>query len=117
MGLVSQLKAIAPSVDPEVVISNGATNLRVNMVLKYSSDEAEAILVAYAKAMKGVWIMCLVLACLSLLGAGCLEWVSVKKRPSDNEKMPVTEAASSQDSSKDGSVEAQQRKESAGGDK
>lgn len=117
MGLVSQLKAIVPNVDPDDVINNGATDLRANMALKYSTDEVQGILVAYAKAMKGVWIMCLILACLSLLGSGSLEWISVKKRPSDNGKTPVTEAASSQDSSEDSSVEAQQGNKSAGGDK
>lgn len=77
--LVSELHALVPTVDTGVVTANGASNLRENMSKLYNASTADKILEAYSRSLHPVWIIGVVLASLSLLGALGTEWVDVKK--------------------------------------
>ncbi|KAK0715091.1 major facilitator superfamily domain-containing protein [Lasiosphaeris hirsuta] len=75
-GLVRELIARAPKVDPHVVVSAGATGISESMGRLYP-DSVDKILAAYGAALKKVWIMPVVLACLSILGVIFVEWRSL----------------------------------------
>ncbi|OJJ51246.1 hypothetical protein ASPZODRAFT_87380 [Penicilliopsis zonata CBS 506.65] len=77
--LVSELRDHAPTVDPSIVIANGASGLRAAMGEIYGVQVVEEILVSYADALQPIWIITVALGALSLVGAVCTEWVSVKK--------------------------------------
>ncbi|MCJ1310571.1 hypothetical protein MMC25_004236 [Agyrium rufum] len=64
-----------PGLDPHVIISAGATEIR-NIVPKEYLPQA---LVAYNTALTKVFQTCVILACVACLGAALVEWRSVKK--------------------------------------
>jgi hypothetical protein len=76
--LRSELVLHAPNVDPNVVISSGATGLQTEIMDLYDAETVQHILKAYSTAMGSVWVICTVLASLGLFGAVSTEWVSVK---------------------------------------
>lgn len=76
--LIGELRGRVPRVDPQVVLDSGAADLAQNMAKLYPED-VQGILVAYAEALQAVFLIALVLSCLSLLGSGSCEWKNVKK--------------------------------------
>jgi MFS family permease len=87
-----------PGITPGLIVSTGATNLR-GLATGEPFDE---VLGAYNRALQQVFLVAVVLACLSCFGAAALEWKSVKKNTkkvadsSDGEK--GTRSTSSQES-------------------
>jgi hypothetical protein len=77
--LVSELRDLVPSVDPSIVMAAGASELKGKLSELFDAQTVEMILEAYSKALRPVWIIGVVLASLSLLGALGTEWVRVKK--------------------------------------
>lgn len=77
--LISELLIHAPAVNPAIIVTTGASNLRSVMSEIYGVQIVEAILESYSKALQPVWITAALLGSLSLLGAVCTEWVSVKE--------------------------------------
>jgi hypothetical protein len=78
-GLLGELAVRAPSVDPKIVISSGASGLKDKMLKLYPADVVQEILESYSAALRRIWIMAVCLGCLSLIGSGLMEWRSVKK--------------------------------------
>jgi MFS family permease len=74
--LVSNLIKQVPDLDPQVVISAGATGLR-NVV---SAQDYPAVLLAYNDALIKAFQIGLILSCLSAIGAAAVEWKSVKDK-------------------------------------
>ena len=86
--LIRELRSLAPTVDPREVIEHGAADLKSAMSKTHSSRVVLQILDSYARALRPVWIVALVLGSLSLVGAVFTEWVSVKRETLQNkEKM------------------------------
>lgn len=77
--LVHELHVLVPRVDASVIVRSGASHLKENMAEIYGSTTASKILEAYSRALRPVWIIGVVLASLSLLGALTAQWVNVKK--------------------------------------
>ena len=72
--LISGLAKAAPTVDPKIVTSVGATSLQ-----KYIPHGLlPGVLVAYNDALTKTFQISLVLSCMSLIGAAIIEWKSVK---------------------------------------
>jgi MFS family permease len=74
--LVSNLLKQVPDLDPQIVISAGATGLR-NVV---SAQDYPAVLLAYNDALIKAFQIGLILSCLSAIGAAAVEWKSVKDK-------------------------------------
>lgn len=71
--LVSQLTGI-PGVNPEEVVSDGATEL-VNIV---PASEIDVVIGAYDYALTRIFLASMVLALVALLSAAGMEWKSIK---------------------------------------
>lgn len=76
--LLENLEKHVPEANPELVIANGASGLIDAMSKIYSQKTVANILAAYSKALQNVWIIAVVLACLSIFGTIFIEWKSVK---------------------------------------
>jgi hypothetical protein len=73
-GLVDQITANIPGVDPQTIVTAGATGIR-NIV---SADLLPLVLESYNHAVRDVFIVAIVTGALSFC-AGCgLEWKSIK---------------------------------------
>lgn len=72
--LVQGITRLLPNVSPQLIVNTGATDLR----RIFSGDELSQVLVAYNEALQNVFLISVVLACLSIFGALALEWRSVK---------------------------------------
>jgi hypothetical protein len=77
--LLSSLHAHVPGLDPLVVIGNGASGLR-SAVGKVGERFVPDVLLAYNEAISDVFVVALVMSCLSILGAMAMEWRSVKEK-------------------------------------
>jgi hypothetical protein len=74
--LVSNLLKQVPDLDPQIVISAGATGLRKVV----SAQDYPAVLLAYNDALIKAFQIGLILSCLSAIGAAAVEWKSVKDK-------------------------------------
>jgi hypothetical protein len=79
--LVSNLIESIPSLDPEIVVSAGATGLQSAV----SPELLPAVLVAYNDALTKTFQIALVLACVTAVGAVLMEWKSVKGKQAETE--------------------------------
>ncbi|KAI0016187.1 MFS general substrate transporter [Xylariomycetidae sp. FL0641] len=79
--LEDQLAAQVPDLNPNLVISAGAANLRGQMMTLLGGDTqaVNAVIESYSDGLHQVWIMMLVLGLLTLLGAAGMEWRNLKK--------------------------------------
>ncbi|KAK5658361.1 hypothetical protein OQA88_2337 [Cercophora sp. LCS_1] len=75
--LVSELAARAPTVDPEAVVLSGASEIPLRLGPIYP-DAIGDILASYSTALQKLWIIPLVLSCLSAIALAFVEWKSVK---------------------------------------
>ncbi|KAL8675343.1 MAG: hypothetical protein Q9168_000300 [Polycauliona sp. 1 TL-2023] len=73
-GLISNLVADVPSVDPALVLQIGATNLKKAVDPAVIGD----VLVAYNSAITRTFYVSVALAAASIFGAAAMEWKSVK---------------------------------------
>lgn len=71
--LVNGLKSVA-GISPAVVVNTGATDLR-HVV---DPSNLHGVLVAYNGALTKTFTVSLAMACLSIIGALCIEWKSIK---------------------------------------
>ncbi len=69
--LYSNLRKMVPSLDPQVVIDAGATDLRSKVPAAVLGDVIEA----YNATIRRVFIISVVLSCLALLGSIGTEWI------------------------------------------
>ncbi|KAK9781523.1 putative Major facilitator superfamily (MFS) profile domain-containing protein [Seiridium cardinale] len=83
--LVAELAATVPAVDPAIVIANGASGLRGVMQVRYP-EFVDGILVAYNQALRRVFLVGLVLTCLSIFGSASVEWVSVLQNKQESKE-------------------------------
>ena len=77
--LVKRLSGI-PGFNPDQVTSGGATSLLSSV----AADQRGTVLVAYNEALRKIYQIGLILACLAVLGMASLEWKSVLKQPTKN---------------------------------
>lgn len=87
-GLVAELKVYAPSVNPSAILGMGAAGLRSNLSKLYPGDVVDGVILAYSKALRRVFLVSVVLASVSIFGAICCEWKSVKKNAKKGKKSP-----------------------------
>lgn len=73
--LVANLVATIPGLSPMMIVNTGATNLRGIVA---DPEELREVLVAYNGALQRVFLVAVVLACLSVFGAAGMQWRSVK---------------------------------------
>lgn len=89
-----------PGVTPEQILSSGATALTRNV----PASSLPAVLVAYNESLRKVFQVGLVMTCLTILGAGLLEWRSVKsKKPHHKDGEAAAEEGGAAD--KEGAAE------------
>lgn len=86
--VVKQLHQIVPSVDPEIVLHTGASQLHAAMRAEYP-DEVDGILKAYNNALQQVFLIAVVLACLTVFGLVGMEWKSLKKAKEEKKKSEI----------------------------
>ncbi|THY81601.1 MFS transporter [Aureobasidium pullulans] len=72
--LVSGLKAAVPDLDPAIVLSTGATELKSAIGEQYR----DGVLQAYNDALTNSYYVAVALATLSIIGSAAVEWKSVK---------------------------------------
>ncbi len=91
--LLANLQRLLPSIDPAVVLTAGATELREVVRGQQGLVNAEAAVTkaveAYSEALGGAWEMATGLACLTVLGAVAMEWRSVKAVDEKGKKVEV----------------------------
>ncbi|KAK3946004.1 major facilitator superfamily domain-containing protein [Diplogelasinospora grovesii] len=98
--LVSEIEQNAPGVSPAAVIHLGAAQLGLTLqALGYSLDDIDTILDAYNAALKRVWLMMVVLSCVSVLAATAMEWRNVKPqtKPADDIELQTPAASGRED--------------------
>ena len=84
--LIANLKTMVPSLDPQIVVSAGATNLRRTVPPAVLGDVIEA----YNATLRRVFLISVVLSCLALLGSLGTEWKRIKgKGKNGNEIVSV----------------------------
>ncbi|OIW28645.1 major facilitator superfamily transporter [Coniochaeta ligniaria NRRL 30616] len=76
--LIHELSRRVPDVDPSVVVGAGANNL-VDAMRKIYPQYVDGILASYEAALQRVFLISVILACLSAFGSFFIEWRSVKK--------------------------------------
>ncbi|KAI1428104.1 putative efflux pump [Xylaria sp. FL1777] len=72
--LVEELMLHLPSVDPYEIIKVGSTNLQKTL----PADILPDVILSYSNALTTAYIVATALAAISILGAGFMEWKSVK---------------------------------------
>ena len=72
--LVENLAKYAPSIDPKIVLSTGATSIQ------HTIDKAElpGVTLAYNNALVQSFLVAAIMAALTILGSLSIEWKSVK---------------------------------------
>lgn len=75
--LISNVTSSLPELRPQQVVQTGATELRS---LARTPEQLGTLLSAYNGALTHSFTVAVVLSCLTLLGAGVMEWKSVKGR-------------------------------------
>lgn len=76
--LIRALGVYVPGVDPRVVIHTGVSNLDSVIKKAYGAEAFRGVLEAYNTALKKCFLVCLILACLSIVGPIFMEWKNVK---------------------------------------
>jgi hypothetical protein len=75
--LLSSLHDHVPNLDPEIVIGSGATGFR-KAVDDIDPRSLPGVLLAYNEAITSLFIVAVVMACLTMVGSLGMEWRSVK---------------------------------------
>lgn len=86
--LIANLRTMVPSLDPQIVISAGATNLRSTVPAAVLREVIEA----YNATLRRVFLISVILSCLALLGSLGTEWRPIKgkgKNGRDTESVKV----------------------------
>ena len=88
--VVTQMHKLVPEVDPAVVLGTGASDLHAMINERYPQYRDE-ILQVYNNGIQQVFLIGLVLACVTIFGAVGMEWKSVKKAPAKKSEPPSEE--------------------------
>jgi hypothetical protein len=72
--LVEGLKTYAPTLDPKIVLSIGATNLQSTV----EKDLLPGVILAYNKALTHSFLVAAIMAAFTIVGSAAIEWKSVK---------------------------------------
>lgn len=78
--IVSGIRDRVPEVNPSAVLQSGATELQqtVDAIVAGRSDVVDRVLRVYNHALVQAFLVALILACVSIIGAVGVEWKSVK---------------------------------------
>lgn len=76
--ILSEVSQI-PGVDPRDIVDVGASDLFKAVQTKYPT-KLNAVLDAYNTALRQVFLISVVLMCLTVIGAAAMEWKSVKAK-------------------------------------
>lgn len=90
--LLDEIAAKAPQVDPKVVVANGVSGLVALITKTYGAEMVKGVLEAYNAALQKCFMVCVILAPITIIGAAGMEWKNVKQKP-DQEKMQEAELA------------------------
>nr|ADY16699.1 TqaJ [Penicillium aethiopicum] len=74
--LLANIRKLAPMIDPAEVVQAGATKLR-----EAFPENIKLVLQAYNNAVTQSFYIAVAMSALSIFGALCLQWISVKKKP------------------------------------
>jgi hypothetical protein len=77
--LLHYLQNGVPTLNPALVLGTGATELRANV----PAQNLPGVLIAYNSAISNTFSIAVTMGSLSILGALCMEWKSVKGRKLD----------------------------------
>jgi hypothetical protein len=72
--LASSLRRDLPNLDPDLVLHVGATELKSVV----PAEDLQVVKKLYNDAVTDMWLICVVLACVTLFGAVGIEWRNVK---------------------------------------
>jgi hypothetical protein len=72
--LVEGLAKYAPSIDPKVVLSIGATSLQSSI----DKSELPGVILAYNNALTQAFLVAAIMAASTIIGSAAIEWKSVK---------------------------------------
>ncbi|KAF7560344.1 hypothetical protein G7046_g3799 [Stylonectria norvegica] len=76
--LIKQLHHIVPNVDPDVVLNTGASHLHEAMMKAYPAD-FDGIIKAYNNSLQQVFLISVILSCLTVFGSAGSKWINIKK--------------------------------------
>lgn len=86
--VITGMRTLVPELDPSIVLQSGATDLH-HTVMQAASASGQAdkvvtrVLEVYNNAIIQTFVVALVLACVSIVGAVGVEWRSVKSTPKE----------------------------------
>lgn len=80
--LLSSLHNHVPNLNPEIIIGSGAAGFR-KPVDDVDPRSLPGVLLAYNEAITSVFIVAVVMACLTMMGSLGMEWRSVKGKKED----------------------------------
>lgn len=75
--LIKSLIKFAPTLNPADIIQLGPTNLQSHI----PADLLPGVLQAYNTAVVDAFFVSVVTACMSIIGAGFMEWKTLKRKP------------------------------------
>nr|A0A3T0QHT2.1 RecName: Full=Varicidin biosynthesis cluster MFS-type transporer [Talaromyces variabilis]AZZ09609.1 major facilitator superfamily ORF1 [Talaromyces variabilis] len=81
--LIGLLESHPYGVEPEFILDTGASGLRSAVQHKYGTKAVETVLQAYNTALRQCFLVCIVLACLTIIADAGMEWKNVRagKKP------------------------------------
>lgn len=77
--LAKNLLKDVPNINPGIILSVGATQLKNQVPAKYY----QAVLIAYNKSLTETYYVSVALSCLAVIGVFSIEWISVKGKKID----------------------------------
>lgn len=77
--LVADLSRSVPSLDPQVILQTGATELQKAVQPQYLPD----VITAYNKAIVRAFLMAAIMAALTVIGSLAVEWRNIKSTRQD----------------------------------
>lgn len=89
-GLLDGLRNFAPSVDPSLILSAGATGLRATLTSKGQIDQLPAVIESYMKGLQDTYRVALALTVAAFVASLFLEWRSVKEGQEEKSVSPTT---------------------------
>jgi hypothetical protein len=75
--LISGVAQHAPGLDPEIVLSVGATNIQ-SYLTENAPQYLSGVILAYNEALVKAFTVAAAMAALSIIGSATVEWKSVK---------------------------------------
>lgn len=76
--LSAELAVTAPEVDPGLVLKNGAADVSVFITRVYGRSSVRGVLKAYNTALRQVFLVCIIMSCITLLATAFTEWKNVR---------------------------------------